>query len=220
MTTTELIQAVRDRLDDAISADYLFSDARLLRALDNAQREACERAHLIYDATTASVCEVSVVAGTHTYALDPSITKVMRAKLSAETLPLKQITQRDLDLSVSDWESLDGTPRWFYQYGNNIRLAYNPEANDTLYLEVYRRPLVVIDELTDALEIPSEYHQGLVHGVCAEVYGDQDADTYDPQREARESAIFDGWFGPKPSANQMRMRKEVPNNLTARPRRF
>jgi len=219
MDTEETIQAVRDRLDDIVKP-YIFSDTVLCRALDNVQREASERALLIHDKTTASVCQVSVVDGTHTYALSPYIIKVMRAKLSAESLPLTQITQRDLDVNVYNWEELEDTPKWFYQYGNNIRLVYIPEADDTLNLEVFRRPLTTIEDTSDDLEVLAEYRPGLVHGVCAEVLGDQDSDTYDPQREATEMALFERWFGPKPTAKQMQRRKEVPNNQTVRPRKF
>jgi hypothetical protein len=67
MTARELINLARDRFDDE-AEPYRWSDNTLLAHLNEAEREACRRAHLIIDKSTATYCRILVKPG------DPNVT--------------------------------------------------------------------------------------------------------------------------------------------------
>lgn len=75
MTLDDIILSTRDRLDD-LSEPYRWSDAILLEYANEAEREACRRAHLIIDKETDSICRIPVVAGNSIYSLSSKIIKI------------------------------------------------------------------------------------------------------------------------------------------------
>jgi hypothetical protein len=125
MTGQELVAALREsRLDDT-APPYLWSDTELLRFLNYAEVQACRRAHLIIDWTTANdsgtaatagtagqkpLCSISLVAGQATYNLSPKILQVRRCQLKAMTYPLTgPISFAELDERMADWWGTAGT---------------------------------------------------------------------------------------------------------------
>ena len=75
MTLTEIIQSAReDFLDDAVTP-YLWSDIVLARYANEAEKEACRRASLLSDKTTAQdgdsvpLCSLTLVPGTAKYTI-------------------------------------------------------------------------------------------------------------------------------------------------------
>lgn len=91
MNTGELLQELRenilhDRSDRvAGSSDYLWTDATLVRYMNEAQRRFARKSLILRDSTTVEVCQVTLVAGQSEYTLHPSVLAVLSAKLDDDT---------------------------------------------------------------------------------------------------------------------------------------
>jgi hypothetical protein len=150
MTRSEIIDQVRSRLFDT-EDPLLWSDADLDEYLNNIVNHLCDECGLIEDATTPSICQISVVADTTTYDIDSRIIRIKRAKLASQTQPLNIIRVNCasyMDARYNDWENADsGVPTLLLAsgFGNNKVRLYPPrDTTDTLNMIVYRRPLVAL----------------------------------------------------------------------------
>ena len=83
-TSEELLELFHLNPVDS-TAPYRWDDEVVFAWLSEAQREACLRGGLLKDASTASICEISVVAGTTTYSVSPLVVKIDRAMLLSES---------------------------------------------------------------------------------------------------------------------------------------
>jgi hypothetical protein len=94
MNLGELVQELRENiLHDrsnrvAGASDQLWSDATLVRYIDEAQRRLAREGLVIRDASNPEVTTVTPVAGTDEYALHPSILAVMSARQDGDTADL------------------------------------------------------------------------------------------------------------------------------------
>ncbi|MFA5387503.1 MAG: DUF6682 family protein [Candidatus Paceibacterota bacterium] len=187
----------RSDLDDA-AQPYLWSDDDLIEYADDAQNEACRRGRLLVDSTTADTCQIAVLAGTHTYALDARVIRVNRARLSGESRPLGFRQMRKLDDLSPGWEDWSGTPEVIlpdWQEGS-IRLVPSPDSAGTLNLTVVRLPLATINDPDDAFEVRDEHLRNLRHWIVYRAFLKRDSETYDPERAAQALALFEREFGP------------------------
>lgn len=202
MTLEELITACRtDRLDDAVET-YQWSDAELTRFLNDAQDEACRRARLLKDSSTAEICSIAVTAGTALYPLDPRIIFVRRAKLALRSKPLGFASYLDLDEQSPGWEDRTGTPEAVitdFETGK-LRLYRSPIVNDTLNLLAVRTALEPMARNGDEPEIAPRFHYSLIEWAAYRAFSKQDADTLDPKKAERALAEFEREFGPKSAA--------------------
>ena len=191
MTLTELLQALReDILHDRSSqiagpSDLLWSDATLIRYIDEAHKRFARRALVIRDGTTSAVTEVVLETEESQYTLHKSIIAVISARLDGDTADLKRAghsvlnTYQQPDNYFFDLSTITsqhpGKPLIFttdeYLSFNadkssgivSMKVYPAPSAtyNDTLVnLRVIRMP---INDLTsadmDAIpEIPEEHH--------------------------------------------------------------
>lgn len=94
-----LIRA-RDTLSDP-NGDRWSTD-RLLRLIDDAQKDICRRAKLLRTKTT-----LPIQNNTHTYKLPDDTLLLDRVLLDGSLIPLK--SHRDLDRFTHDWENDEGT---------------------------------------------------------------------------------------------------------------
>ena len=125
MTGKELVLALREsRLDD-VAPPYLWPDAELLRYLNYAEVQACRRAQLIIDWTTASdagtaatagtagqkpLCSLNIIANQATYALSPKILQIRRCQIKSMTYPLiGPVTYSEIDSVLPGWWGTAGT---------------------------------------------------------------------------------------------------------------
>lgn len=201
MLLGELIAIARRAADD-LAEPSLWADDWIEFAND-AQVEACRRARLITDASTASLCELTVTSGADVYALSPLIIFVRRVKLDSQDQPLKSVDHRDLDLNVPGWESQTGAPiAWVRNWETGkIRLWPTPDASDIARLRVVREPLEpMVDPNADAPEIAPRYHRGLVNWMLFRAYSKTDSQTLDPRKAAEYLALFEQEFGQKSTA--------------------
>lgn len=125
MTGKELITHLRESVLDDVTIPYLWQDTELLRYLNYAEVQACRRAHLIIDGTTANdngtaatagtagqkpLCTLSIVAGQATYNLSPKVLQIKRCQFKSMTYPLNgPISYSELDEFVSGWIGTSGT---------------------------------------------------------------------------------------------------------------
>lgn len=194
-TLADLVARWRLFLDDSVET-YLWSNAELTAYANAIIDELCLEIPLIEDSTTAAICQVAVTTPTATYSIDPRIVFVQRAKLGSQTQPLPTRTVAWMDANIADWENATAAdPIYLIAQGlgtNTVRLYPPPDANDTLYLTVTRKPLSDLSWSTPtaAPEIPTRLHALLDNGVYFMAYNKQDADTYSPKKAAYHERLW------------------------------
>jgi hypothetical protein len=202
MTLLEMIEACRtDRLDD-VAEGSLWSDPELTRYLNEAQDEACRRARLLVDSSTAEICSIAVSAGKALYALDSRIIFVRRAKLASRSKPLRFVSYLDLDEECPGWEDRTGTVQWVipdFETGK-LRTYRTATAADTMNLTVVRTALEPMTSDGHEPEIPPRFHYSLTAWACHRAFSKPDVDCIDPKRAEGALAEFEREFGPKSPA--------------------
>lgn len=224
MTFDELTALFRAEADDA-TAPYLFSDALVKGTgtdpgyLNAAYFEAVERAYAIRDKDTATCCTIAVISGTAEYALHASVMEIVRAKLSSKTTILEFTSVDELDATFTNWENNTGAPTQLLhdRFQAKLRLYPKPNANDTLNLTVYRRPLAKLSAGSDVPEgITTDHDQRLLlKWALYLAYSNHDADVYDPQRAQAYRQEFDAYFGHRHDYNAKRKRGERRSHTVA-----
>jgi hypothetical protein len=146
MTLADLIATFRGDTTDTDAQKYLWPDADVVRWLNEAEREAAIRRHLIYDDSTADVCSIAVTSASATYPLNATVIEVMHARLvdaASLTNDLMIIQGRQwLEEIRPDWRGESaGLPLVLVHDDSSIRLIPAPSASYTLALEVHRLPL-------------------------------------------------------------------------------
>lgn len=204
MTAQEIYDHALWRLRDEAGADAIkaLPQARAITLINEAQNEACRRAHLLRDRTTTAICQIAVVAGTYIYALDSRVIKVHNALLVTSKRQLCRTYIADMDCYDYLWETRTGTPDRYvadYQTGK-IALYKNPVVSETLKLDVVRLPLTQITALTETPEIPAHLHVKLVPWLLWAVRSLDDTETFDPRKASMSMDEFESEFGPKRSA--------------------
>ena len=245
MLGEELIDHMRETVLDDVAVPHLWSDNELLRCLNYAEVQACRRAHLIIDGTTANdngtagtastagqrpLCTLAVVADTATYYLSSKILQVKRCQLRSMTYPLDgPKSYAELDERHSGWIGTSGTvgtagsggTPWYFinEPGNTITFVPSPSASDTASLVVSRLPLTLFTLRTQP-EIDERYHLGLVHWAAHLAFSKPDSETSSLNLASYHEAMFTREFGPLPDAYSERMRKVLSQQQRMRPRTF
>jgi hypothetical protein len=219
MNLAALIAHTRQRIDDVVEP-YWVSDEVLVAAANTAQREACERALLLYDNATQALCAVPITAGQAKYTLHPSVITVLHARVVGQDHPLIKAMQDDLDHHVANWFEKSGTPRWYFQREQFLRLYPAPDTSGVLHLELYRYPLTDLLVAADEPELQEKDHVYLTHWMAYEAYSRADADQANPDAAKLELALFDRHFGSPRTAGEIRAWRELPRDTSVRIRPF
>lgn len=210
MNVADFIAAFRSDLDDA-AEPYLWSDADIIRYLNNAVREACERALLIEDSSTYDAAIMRTVAGQSIYVLHPSVIKIKRVAFRGRPLCETSVEQEDRD--YCRWETTTGEPRRYIANDLQIRLTPTPTTAEDFILTVYRSQLEEFDidpEVSgeDEPEINAIYHARLLDWVYRCAYLKQDAETLNKSKAVDYETKFVAAFGVRPDANVQRKRRD------------
>jgi hypothetical protein len=205
MKLSEIIIAAQNQADEVIDKpDLLWSLAEWTEYANDAENEACIRANLLIDQSSA-LANISVLSGVATYALDEKILLIKRAKLSTGTEPLVKTSRRVLDATYPNWESESGSVRsWLPDDTNKVTLYKIPQATSTLNLMISRLPLTpmeLVTKLTDSPEIDEQYHMGLVDWMLHRAYSKQDSQTLDIGKAKEHLKRFTLRFGERPPAS-------------------
>jgi hypothetical protein len=191
MTLEDLLSELRenilhDRTDRVSgSTDYLWSDATLVRYINEAQNRLARHGLVIRDGTTATCCQVTLEEGVSNYTLNQKVIAVMSAKHEDDSVDLSRLGHSEIDTyRVPDTHYFDlstvshlgpGKPICFTtdeevkaddndSYGViNFRVYPEPDAdqaNKVITLRVIRLPLEDLDTAYPKRhpEVPAEYH--------------------------------------------------------------
>lgn len=198
----------REMVDDA--SPPLWSDEDIAAYLDEAVREACERARLIEDSTTPAVTILAVMAGQASYQLHPSVIDLKRATYLGKPLDLSSVEAEDQNDMT--WENRVGSEplRYIYSGMGTLRIVPIPTVDLTLKLTVYRYPLVNLSADNDQQtpEIPDVFHSRLKAWIYRCAYLKQDADAFNKSSSQEFEAQFERSFGVRLDANIARKRRD------------
>jgi hypothetical protein len=213
----------------------LWPDGDVTGFLNEAEREAAERARLLYDKTTPEVVEIELLPDVREYRLHPKVWDVEAASLQRpganndSLWTLCRADEDDMRWSINQRPNLSGWAKYFLVYGDTtgdegegkfLILDRKPsEAGGTLHIEVYRYPLVDMEDGEDEPEIAPRHHDGLVHWALHVAYQTRDMEGSASQRAVHHEAEFIKRFGVRDDANVVRkkVRHRAPR---VRPLRF
>lgn len=225
MNLSQLLSELRvgilnDRSDrTAGTSDYLWTDAMLVRYINEAQRRFAARSLIIRDGTTPEATQVTLEEGVTEYTLHPSVIAVMSARLADADRDLQRIGHsllngyRRVDESIA-WDlsqlaSLPAGSPVAYTTDEQVTLGEDdtyssvtlrvypePSADvngDILQLRVVRKP---IDELTTSNmsavpEIPADHHLEMLDWAAYLALRIVDDDAGSPRRAAEFAASFE-----------------------------
>lgn len=188
------------------------TDAEFFALLTEAEQEACQRAHPIFDADTAEVCVYAVPAEAGSIALDPRVLRVDHASFAPSGGRPGRVRLTGID-ALRDMSrggtTIASRPSLIAHSGRSTLTLYPPPSGTgILTLDVYRMPLYDIEDGADEPEIPSELHMGLVDWVLYRVYDTPDMELTDPQRAAKALADFTERFGERRDGDTQRKHRE------------
>jgi len=161
--------------------------------------------------TTADVVKIDVTSGRAHYPYHASIFDVEYAYLTDGTtryaLDIKSQGLETQDNSI--WREETGTPTAVF-FNKNHTLQFNkiPDADLTLYMEVYRKPFYAISSSVEP-EISAFHHERLIDWVLYRHYLNRDADVYNPDKAKGHNQAFANYFGGEVDAD-LRMDTRVP----------
>lgn len=186
MTAAQIIDRVRVNIADQSTAGnrQAFSDADLLKFLNDGQREANILSWLLQDRVT-----LTLTSGTTEYALPVDFLSTDRVLFNGQKLEQTSLSQ--LDANTPGWSSASGsTPQKYYLYRTTytlLGLVPAPRSLTITSLTVYyiKQPI----ELTSTSETPwngwaslTPYHTALVYYVsyraCRALEEDSLAQSY------------------------------------------
>lgn len=175
-TTTYLDDRTENLIDG--DPDSLWSDATILRYLNEAQRILCRRAWVIIDIGNPTAGMITLAEGVSTYALHTSVIRLYDGTVESETPSIPRYTDAALRAPRSpSLEAFDINRSETYTPGAPIAVASDagsrlvrvipaPAAAQTgtrVLLKVARMPIVylTLDDTEASPEVPEEYHMGL-----------------------------------------------------------
>lgn len=213
MNVADFIAAFRSELADS-AVPPLWSDEEIVAYLNEAVQEACERALLIEDRATPTVCAITLQPGVDTYTLHPSVFQVKRLTLRGR--PLNETSIEALDEERPGWEMHKGQPRAFiFEQSSGtlparVRLVPTPMQAEPIALTVYRGVLQKLsaDQTMDEPEFDGRYHARLKDWVYRCAYLKQDVETFDKMKAGEYGALFTASFGERPDANVQRKQRD------------
>ncbi len=228
MTLADLLTRLRtDFLDDTggdvvtswttDDEDCLWSNAELVRHLDAAQNEFCERL-AIRDASTPAVVDITLVDGTAKYALHASIISVEEVTLASTGAPVCKLYEEERAAMYQTVNDLDDVK--YYQEdidARSLRIWATPSAADTLNMVVLRRPInamVWSDWATAGSttpEIDAHFHESLLYWAAHLALLKADSDTRDMEMSGRYQGKFTQIVGPRRTAQEQHIRKQAAN---------
>lgn len=224
MTLSELLDELRegilnDRTDrTAGTPDYLWTDARLVSYINEAQRRFAVQGLVLRDGSTPAATQVTLVEGQTTYTLHDSVFAVISAKISTAHADLTRVghsilnAYRQPDERLYDFSTYEGlNPGYPLAYStdeeladdgdgrlSSVKLRVYPEPDAAadglmLQLRVVRRPLVPLTtaDLTAEPEIPADHHLEMLDWAAYLALRIADDDAGMPKRAYEFRASFE-----------------------------
>lgn len=222
MNLTELLDELRvgvlnDRSDrTAGTADYLWSDARLVRYIDAAEQRFAIQGLVIRDGFTAEVCLVTLAAGQTEYPLHESVLAVVSAKRETAVTDLVRVGHSVFGAYRAPNDTWDpttlvalppGAPL-VYSTDEGVRAQYTDSmsqvvlrvypAPDTaaagtkIRMRVVRKPIerLVSTQMGAIPEIPEDHHLEMLDWAAYLALRIVDDDAGSPKRAAEFAQSF------------------------------
>lgn len=223
MKLSDLLDELRNNIladrSDSIDGDpdQLFTNAALVRYINEAQRRFAVRGLVIRDSTTSEVCDVTVVEGQTDYVLHSAIISVISARRSDTTTDLSRFGHSVFgsynNANTIMWDP--GTVNWpsgktlafstDEQIGEDddgtisavtMRIYPVPDADhagEIIKLRVIRKPLdeLTINNLTAVPEIPIDHHLEMLDWAAYLALRIMDVDAGDVKRSELFRASFE-----------------------------
>jgi len=203
----ELIAQYRILADDQAQG-HLVSDAQLGYWFDEAQRQACMRARLIFEADDPSVCELVLSSATRSYALHEAVLEIERlfyVNSSGHKSRMGLVTRQWLERNYPHWMDDEVyPPRLAVQSDRALTVIGGLASGDVLRLECLRLPLDSLQNMADIPEIHAAHHPALVDWVLYRVYSIADTEKLNAIRGMDALARFTRHFGQAPTARLLR----------------
>lgn len=203
----------------------LWADETVVDWLNEAEREACIRAHLLEDDTTAAIVNITVVPGQFAYRLHPLVQDVKRLRIYYPAIDDAPACFHKIDLGDEEtdirakWDecpNADGRPCFYAVFGDGdentgrtLILDKVPSAPaTTLQMVVDRFPLQPMDAASgsDTPEIHPNHHPHLLHWALHVAYQVRDIEGSAKDRVDVHEQRFINVFGERPDANVRRKR--------------
>lgn len=222
MTLLELITTLRTSiLDDTggdvvtdwtvDDSDCLWSNDELASYFDRAQREYCRR-RAIRD-TSSTVTDVTLVAGTAAYALDPVIKSVEEIAVVSNGDPIDRLYQDEYPADINGLTWADGSTKYYTLLERTLTLYPTPTADDALKLTVRRSPTATLTWASsdESPEINADDHDALLDWAAHLAYLKHGADTRDPDLSGRHQGLFTQRVGPRRNTQEQFIRAHHAN---------
>ena len=213
----------------------LFADADVIGYLNEAEREAAERARLLFDKDTPELVRIDLLPDVRRYRLHAKVFDVEAAFLeragatNGQRKRLCRAAKADMDWTSSYRPNLSGWADAFHVVGQATGEGFDgmwlerdrkpTEAGGALYLHVYRYPLADMEVSIDEPEIAPRHHDALPHWALCVAYKTRDMEAGAAARAERHEAEFERRFGVRDDANVMRKKVRHRAPVT-RPIRF
>ena len=214
MTGRDLARRFRELSQDEVEP-YLWEDCFVLNMLNEAEREAADRAKLLYDDSLAVA--VDVTAGKARYAIDPHIIDIERAALTADgdrrpPLLLKLFDRMELDWKTPTRSKHEAGLPWGRPFGlvydgtQTVEIVPGPRRDGRLLLGVHRLPWAGFDMDAEP-EIPCIHHAALVDWALFRAFSIPDADEANEQLATFYLNRFEQYFGKRIDARKRRLQR-------------
>lgn len=223
MKLSELLDELRNNIlndrSDQVSGDpdELWSDATLVRYINEAQRRFAKRAYVIRDNSTPEVVNVTLVEGVSEYTLHPSILAVITAKLPDQQADLVRIGHSILGsygnpgtvMYSSTYEQMSPGAPFAYLTDETLgeddagtvaavtlKVYPTPDAaaaGTVIKLRVVRMPLddLTTNSLSAVPEIPADHHMEMLDWAAHLALRINDQDGGHLGRSDRFAASFE-----------------------------
>lgn len=207
MNLEQLRARFRVDVDDTAASPQLWSDDDANDFINEAEREAAERALLLPAYPTQAICQIAISDSARIYAADRRIIRIrsVRVRGQRETLDIKPIFYVD-DLAqlaragVATCCAIDGSPVGV----KNIILDRTPIDDGFLDLHAFRLPMEDMVDDSDVPEIDQHYHRPMLHWAYHLAYTKRDADAQDQVKADKHAQLFAQHFGEKIDAEVRR----------------
>lgn len=210
MTLQEMLEELRDVIlrdvSNAISADeqdLLWSDASLLRYINNGYQRFCERAMILEDATSPEATQIALQEGVMSYPLHKSVISVASAVLDGKALrkTSTRVSQGDLPEVVGFSPALVTKYRGVSAYvpdynAGTFYVLGTPTAEEDgkiVNLRVVRLPLTLLslDDVEASPEIPEQYHLDILEWAAFRALRNHDNDAENMAKASAHSTRFE-----------------------------
>lgn len=210
MTPTDLLGFFRDEMADT-ATPYLWSDAFVYNAINEAQNWFCRLTEGLEDSRTPGATQLLVTPNVEWYATSPLILKLRKANRGDTGRRVDIINAEKADELGYRFDGRTAGPVRALVTGlerHAVRAWPIPTETVTLNLSIFRLPLTPITGPAQALEIDGQHHYSLLMWVKSLAYGKQDSEAFNRDKSKELAEAFQAYCA-QARREQERARRET-----------